>query len=516
MVRLRGFSVVMTAAALLAGCGEGGNAPEAGPNGDEIPADGSFTISLANSSYALQPNSTGAVEVTVTRAAGFEGVVRVAAENLPAGIRAEELVLDAASDRGWLAFEATADAVPGASVVRIGGLADAAEPSYADLSLALAGNAGSLDETFGENGRRTVAAGDQDVWDLAVQEDGRIVVAGTEVRDGRAGVTVFRLLADGSLDASFGDAGTTFFHVGTGAAGAAAVEIGEGGRIVVAGSAAGSLLAARLDANGALDSSFSTDGIAVLEATTGLDAAHALVLEPNGAVSLGGECGGDLCVARFDAAGNADGSFGGGDGWNALDLGGSDAALDVVRQDDGKLVVAGRGAALSRYAVARFLPNGTIDATFAHGGSTLTDAVGEAHALALQADGRIVVTGADFLVYRFDTTGAIDGSFGDSGVATAAYLGRAHDVTVQDDGRIVVFGYGDPGDSEPHTDFVAVRLLADGVQDSSFAGGRVTVDFGTSMDTGLVVERLPDGRAILLGTTASETGSQVAIARLWL
>lgn len=515
MVRLSGFAV-MTAAALLAGCG-GGNSPEAGPNQEEnVPSNGSFILTLANESYALQPNSTGAVEVIVTRTAGFSGPVRVGAENLPAGILAEELVLDASSDRGWLAFEATADAVPGASVVRIGGLADAVEPSYADLSLALAGNAGALDETFGDNGRRTVAAGDQGVWDLAVQDDGRIVVAGTELRADRAGVTVFRLETDGSLDESFGDAGTTFFHAGTGDSGATSVAIREDGRIVVAGGAAGSMLVARLDADGALDSTFSTDGIALLDATAGLDAAHALVLEPNGAVTLGGECGGDICVARVGAAGGIDGAFGGGDGWNALDLGGSDAALDMVRQDDGKLVVAGRGAAQSRYAVARFQANGALDATFAHGGSTLTDAAGEAHALALQADGRIVVTGADFLVYRFDETGAIDGSFGDSGVATASYLGRAHDVTVQDDGRIVVFGYGDPGDSEPHTDFVAVRLLADGVQDSSFAGGRVTVDFGTGMDTGLVVERLPDGRAILLGTTASDAGSQVAIARLWL
>lgn len=101
-------------------------------------------------------------------------------------------------------------------------------------------------------------------------------------------------------------------------------------------------------------------------------------------------------------------------------------AGDVAVQPDGKIVVAaeGRGADSVYWAVLRFLPDGRLDPGFGVGGAavlTQTDP-GEARGIALQPDGRIVVTGAAwcaekcFAAARLTPDGQLDPSFGDGGI----------------------------------------------------------------------------------------------------
>ena len=81
---------------------------------------------------------------------------------------------------------------------------------------------------------------------------------------------------------------------------------------------------------------------------------------------------------------------------------GLDVGLALALQPDGKLVMAGETVeapsdfSISDFALARYLPNGTLDPTFSGDGKVTTDFVSdydEARALALQPDGKIVVAG---------------------------------------------------------------------------------------------------------------------------
>jgi uncharacterized delta-60 repeat protein len=127
-------------------------------------------------------------------------------------------------------------------------------------------------------------------------------------------------------------------------------------------------------------------------------------------------------------------------------------AADVAVQPDGKILVAadGHGEDQVYWAVLRFLPDGRLDPGFGVGGVavlTQTDP-GETRGIALQPDGRILVTGAGyclekcFAAARLTPDGQLDPSFGDGGIVRHDPIRRTHsyDVTIQPDGRIVLVG----------------------------------------------------------------------------
>jgi uncharacterized delta-60 repeat protein len=119
--------------------------------------------------------------------------------------------------------------------------------------------AGDLDPTFGVGG--TVTVSDLTIFAMALQPDGKIVVAGVSV-------DVFglaRLNPDGSLDASFGTGGLVTTDFGAAFEAAYAVALLPDGRIVAAGTAGESgrtreLALARYNPDGSLDASYDSDG----------------------------------------------------------------------------------------------------------------------------------------------------------------------------------------------------------------------------------------------------------------
>ena len=122
-------------------------------------------------------------------------------------------------------------------------------------------------------------------------------------------------------------------------------------------------------------------------------------------------------------------------------------------QPDGKIVVGGFArSAITRYALARMNPDGTFDKSFGTGGLVNTNFSGQddfAHALALQADGKIVVAGqvtspsrGDFGIARYRPDGTLD-AFGSGGIEQIDFFGNfdaAFDVAIQPDGKIVAAG----------------------------------------------------------------------------
>jgi uncharacterized delta-60 repeat protein len=175
-------------------------------------------------------------------------------------------------------------------------------------------------------------------------------------------------------------------------------------------------------------------------------------------------------------------------------------------------LVAGVGN--NQFALARYLESGALDTTFGSAGTVTTpvDVYSSGSSVVVQDDGRILVAGSssdggatDFALVRYTTTGALDGSFGDEGKVTTDFRNYGTDeafgVALQSDGKIVVAGYADNG---INYDFGLARYTKQGALDTRFgAGGKVTTDFGNTLDEayGVAVQR--DGKIVVVGSTLS-------------
>jgi uncharacterized delta-60 repeat protein len=281
-----------------------------------------------------------------------------------------------------------------------------------------------------------------------------------------------------------------------------------------------------------LDSSFGTGGWTTSDFGH-TDQADAVIVDPDGKIVLAGTWDGglaDFAVLRLNADGTPDTTFST-DGRASLAFGpGTDRAYGIARQPDGKYVVVGvtdaGGGTPNNFAVARLNTDGTPDTTFSGDGMLAVDFGFEdqAHAVALQADGRIVVVGqaaSDVAVLRLLPDGTLDTTFNDlpaptpengDGIHRFTLAGTdvARAVAIAEDGAILIAGATDgPGGR----DFAIVRLLPSGALDPSFDGdGWATVDF-TWAETGEALLLMPDGR-ILVGGPADGGTADFAVARL--
>jgi uncharacterized delta-60 repeat protein len=268
---------------------------------------------------------------------------------------------------------------------------------------------GSLDGTFGAGGKVITSfpgsTGDE-AYALARQADGKIVAAGLSQS---GGLGVARYNTDGILDPSFGNGGLVTTGVGAPPFTARAVAIQTDGKIVLGGTAnttgpsgpSMSIFAlVRLNPDGSVDSTFGASG-RVLGGSNSSGRA-ALALQPDGGIVIASSSGAiDFVVDRYNTDGSPDTTFGIG-GRVSVNFGcppcqsATGAALTL--QPNGKILVAGwRTFGLSQdFAVMRFNPDGTLDLTFGSEGKVTTNFGAEemASAMALQADGNIVVAGS--------------------------------------------------------------------------------------------------------------------------
>ncbi|MFB3739080.1 MAG: hypothetical protein ACE14W_08980 [Candidatus Velamenicoccus archaeovorus] len=330
---------------------------------------------------------------------------------------------------------------------------------------------GTLDAAFGNRGRVTtdLTGGADLARGVAVQSDGRILVAGqTGGNHGR--FALVRYEPDGTLDTSFGGDGkvTTAFPSKIALPdGAVAVAVQADGRIVAAGFANGNcscvrFALARYRTNGTLDPTFGDGGTTTTRFRGGADPT-AMALAPDGSIVVVGGNVPDVNrfqVARYTPDGVLDTSFGG-DGKVTTDMGqGEESATGVAVQNDGAVVVVGYtdqphefGETFGpvRFALARYRPDGALDAAFGTGGKVLTSfATGAVpRAVAIQNDGRIVAVGevgrrgGRFELVRYTRAGALDTTFGGDGrVAVDFTRGEdaAYAVAIQTDQRIVAAG----------------------------------------------------------------------------
>lgn len=348
---------------------------------------------------------------------------------------------------------------------------------------------GSLDATFSADGKLTTNFGGIDnAEDVAIQSNGKILVTGTRCLNegwpnGNCDLAVARYLSNGTLDSTFSGDGKLTTAFGSGANGTwSGVAIQPNGKIVVAGymrnGANFDFAVYRYNANGILDATFSGDGRASVGFASGPeDLATDLVLQPDGKIVVGGvscdsvepppwqNC--DFAAIRLNANGSLDNTFSG-DGRQVINFGGLDLSDGISLQADGKIVLAGykETPTESYFAVARLNTNGTLDTSFRGTGKATTGfGVGSnAHGrdIRVQSDGKILVVGSargNFALARYEINGTLDTAFSADGKAMVNFgfddVGWV--LALQpSDGKYVLGGWTDNG---TQMDLALARLL---------------------------------------------------------
>ena len=437
------------------------------------------------------------------------------------------------------------------------GLITSTIEGYVDFAVMRLNHDGSLDSTYGENGKLVFDIDNRSTdWlsSVATLDDDRVIIAGVSENEvlKTSKIVLLRANKDGTIDKTFGIAGlaTQPFK---GYADVTSFEVQKNGNFLIGGSQGGGYYGylARFLSNGMIDASFGVDGISTggdfyyIEALKTLEDGRILAISDNN-------------LYRFLPDGELDLTFGDKSrqilDWSTRQSLGIDqvAMLDFDLQNDGKILLGGYFLWYTdyylretRFAVIRLNADGSLDSTYGVNGTataqfqidpvTNQPIVSYAEALTLQADGKVLLSGvaysvlqpsnntdANIAMARFTPFGQIDPTFGEAGQVVTNVKGGSTDdqanaiTTVQGDGKILTATVSSNIDG---LDFAITRHHPDGSLDTSFNGqGWVKTDIRTkrtledgwygpelithiSNDYPVAVAVQPDGKIILGGSS---------------
>jgi uncharacterized delta-60 repeat protein len=369
--------------------------------------------------------------------------------------------------------------------------------------------AGTLDPTFATGGIFVTNTNNRATANaVAIQSDGKIVVAGLSVAGNAFADALIRLNIDGTLDTTFGVGGfANLTPPGNGNAGAFgffALTLQSDGKIVAAAAGAeegSGFQVAQVESNGSLDGSFGTDGFSAVVSTGGfIFQGGAMALEPNGKIVVAAGSGNPSVMARFTRSGQLDTTFGTAGIVNLQ----NPSPMQMAVQSNGKILVAsGEPGRLIRQplptaqagTITRYNANGALDTTF--GASGTAACVASASSLLLQSDGKIVVAGTlisklnapqtvsdiGFGIIRYNPNGSPDPSFGTGGVAITDFGVNAPNsgafaVAIQSNGDIVAGGIAGSAltsGSLTTSSFGLARYTSAGKLDAAFGSGGIVI-----------------------------------------
>jgi uncharacterized delta-60 repeat protein len=403
-----------------------------------------------------------------------------------------------------------------------------------------------LDPTFGPGLNGTVFTdfhGNNDIaCSSTFQADGKIVVVGSAVGAATANcdVAVARYTANGTLDPTFGVGGTVWIEWPLEHAEAHAVAVQPDGKIVMAGFIGDDyvheFLVLRSNSDGSPDTSFGHSGVVRTQLYGGWDEDEridGLALQTDGKIVVAGHAGGGFELARYDTDGSLDTSFGPDHKGTVHTFVGnsSSAAHAVAIQADGKILAAGQAATnvhQDAFALVRYNQDGSIDTSFGpqHDGKVLTtfaNGVDSAFSLVLTGN-KIVAVGEcgkpqggqqDFAAARYNLEGSLDNSFGpyhDGKVAIDfGWNAQANSVAVQSNGDLVLAGWANGGNGG---DFALARLHADGSLDTTIGNAGLITTTLTGGDDGINHVLLQaDGKIVAAGYGGPTDNEDFALAR---
>ena len=344
---------------------------------------------------------------------------------------------------------------------------------------------GSLDSSFGSNGKVVTGFGDKIGVGraVAVHTNGKIYMSGfrTDSLDEETDFVLARYSGNGSLDWVV----TTDFNGKRDYGHSVAIDAD--GKILVAGSSedrqGSDIAVARYNSDGSLDTSFGSGGKVLTNSPILPQKSFygaAIAIDDNGNIFVAGSSednsNWDFALVRYPHNSSQGAII-------TTDVGGEyDTASAIAIDADGKIIVAGTRAGRNEedFALVRHHNNGSLDTSFGSDGKVTTDFgppdliwdVDEGTAVAVDSAGRIIMSGSswngsdyDIAVARYNITGSLDTSFGSGGKVLTDFgapyeFGEA--IAIDSDGNIVVAGYSDgpDHDSDQNSDFAVVRYLA--------------------------------------------------------
>lgn len=282
---------------------------------------------------------------------------------------------------------------------------------------------------------------------------------------------------DGTLDTGFGVGGLVITTDGF----ASCIKIQEDGKIVIGGTDSNdNFTAIRYNMDGTLDNTFGGIGIVKTYLSINGSRMHASALFPEKKIIFGGIT--DLytdnrisALVRYDSIGNKDNTFGN-NGVVFYDVtSGSEYISKVIAQPDEKILVS--GYTLNQGFVFRCNSNGEIDSSFGMNGCIFPNPFFWITSMILQSDGKFVITGnsisipfTQVAVGRFNFDGSPDSSFGTNGIVLTSigtHLQNINSLALQPDGKIVFAGERNGIGGETLED-VFIRFNSDGSLDNSF------------------------------------------------
>lgn len=370
-----------------------------------------------------------------------------------------------------------------------------------DIAIAKYNQDGSLDDSFGVNGKSILIL-DQQVntpKKAALQPDGKILVLNeySNFASSNNGQEVIRFNSDGSLDSSFGINGKVSISTSSFSSSfssLSALHVREDGGFFVINhglnpidnSEPFALYITSFSSDGSVNTNFGNGGTAYQEGlfVSGVD--PEIAVQPDGKIILStysqGSIGGfGFALFRFNSDGTIDTSFEN----EVLTINAGSAPFTVFLEPDGKILVAGSNEESVGFSVnfnfitARYNSNGSLDSSYGTNGvlkTFLGDQFGSVYtsikSIQRQADGKLLVgltrrepfptntpfESYDFAVYRFNTNGEYDNNFGNAGKVFTSFFTKYDELfsmVLQDDHKIVLAGTTDNGTTR---DFALARL----------------------------------------------------------
>jgi len=390
--------------------------------------------------------------------------------------------------------------------------------------------AGTLDPKFGKGGTVTTIFGETMLPIGAAQQASGDIVVLSEfdfVADDGTQIGLTRYTSAGKLDKTFGTKGSTITNFSSFTFQPFTFALEPNGKILVAGAVSGSASGvlefglAQFKANGVLDKTFGTDGVATTEFVAGLDAPDAFLLQPNGQILMGGfkdggrHTPGSLSLVRFNSNGTLDPTF----GTSGVALVTPAPILGpqaLALLSNGDYLAVGETGGAHVGTVVELSSTGELLSTVTAGTLTASSPLAglEPFPTIFESNGDYLVaqprhTGGenshrtDVQVSRFSETGTLDTTFADTPFPFGTEANNTPQaLAVQSNGQVVVGGL-ELGDGGPNFGGIA-RLDTNGDLDTTFgSGGTLTVDTN-------VTALLIDTKGDILAIEATGNGIEVA------
>ncbi len=359
---------------------------------------------------------------------------------------------------------------------------DSSNGSDSDVLIIRLNANGSPDPNFASNGVYTYDGGNgyDAAIDILVQSDGKIVMCGSYSNGTDNDLLIICLNANGVPETTFGDNGVVIYNVGTSHDFGLRLTVQNDGKILVAGGSDNGtdydIIVARFNTDGTLDASFGTNGIVIYDGGD-YDRGYGIDTNSNGDIFVTGvrakpeqtKTDYDIPVICFDRNGGLKTSFGN-NGIAVYDDGASEQSYDLLVQSDDTILVVGYsginigGVSDWGLVVLKYTQNGILDTTFGTNGVYRYDPTENTewgYGLALQTDGKIVVTGQvyngtdddDVIVLRLtNSPGNTDEPNGPNDISPSLLWSRPPVEIDPDIKRPPVFcGWGEPARSTHRT-----------------------------------------------------------------